>query len=72
MNAQLIVINEKTWAGLTPELRAAVTKAADEVRQRATEMVRKSGDRETAKLKELKMTVIGVPEGLSWTSSRPR
>jgi len=64
MNAQLIVINEKTWSGLTPELRAAVAKAADEVRQRATEMVRKSEAEETAKLRELKMTVIGVPEGL--------
>jgi TRAP-type C4-dicarboxylate transport system substrate-binding protein len=64
MNAQLIVINEKTWSGLTPELRTAVAKAADEVRQRATEMVRKSEAEETAKLRELKMTVIGPAEGL--------
>ncbi len=64
MNAQLIVINEKTWSALSPELKAAVSKAADEVRQRATEMVRKSEADETAKLKELKMTVIGPAEGL--------
>lgn len=64
MNAQLIVINEKTWAGLSPEMKAAVAKAADEVRQRATTMVRQSEAEETAKLKELKMTVIGPAEGL--------
>jgi len=64
MNAQLIVINEKTWAGLSPEMKAAVGKAADEVRQRATEMVRASEAEELAKLKDLKMTVIGSAEGL--------
>ncbi len=64
MNAQLIVINEKTWQGLSPEMKAAVGKAADEVRQRATDMVRKSEDDELTKLKELKMTVVGPAEGL--------
>lgn len=64
MNAQLIVMNEKTWAGLSPEMKAAVSKAADEVRQRATATVRQSEAEETAKLKELKMTVIGPAEGL--------
>lgn len=70
MNAQLIVINEKTWSALSPELKAAVSKAADEVRQRATEMVRKSEADETAKLKELKMTVIGPAEGLKLDAFR--
>lgn len=64
MNAQLIVINEQTWAGLAPELKAALAKAADEVRRRATEMVRRSEADETEKLKALKMTVIGPAEGL--------
>jgi len=64
MNAQFIIINEKTWQGLSPEMKAAVTKAADEVRARATESVRKSEADELAKLKELKMTVIGPAEGL--------
>lgn len=64
MNAQLIVINEKTWQALSPEMKAAVAKAADEVRQRATDMVRQSEAEETAKLKELKMTIIGPAEGL--------
>ncbi len=64
MNAQLIVINEKTWQGLSPEIRAGIEKAADEVRKRATESVRKSEDDELAKLKLLGMTVIGPAEGL--------
>ncbi len=64
MNAQFIIINEKTWQGLSAEQKAAVTKAADEVRKRATESVRQSEAEELAKLKELKMTVIGPAEGL--------
>ena len=64
MNAQFIMINEKTWQGLSAENKAAVGKAAEEVRTRATEMVRKSEADELAKLKELKMTVIGPAEGL--------
>lgn len=64
MNAQVIVINEKIWQGLTPELRQAVTKAAAEVRQRATESVRAQESEELAKLKSLKMTVIGPDNGL--------
>jgi len=64
MNAQVIVINEKIWQGLTPELRDAVAKAALEVRQRATETVRTQEAEELAKLKSLKMTVIGPENGL--------
>jgi tripartite ATP-independent transporter DctP family solute receptor len=64
MNAQFIIINEKTWQGLSAEHKAAVAKAADEVRKRATDSVRQSEADELAKLKELKMTVIGPAEGL--------
>ena len=64
MNAQVIVINEKIWQGLSPELRQAVTKAAAEVRQRATETVRAQESEELAKLKSLKMNVIGPDNGL--------
>ena len=64
MNAQVIVINEKVWQGLSPELRQAVTKAAAEVRQRASESVRAQESEELAKLKSLKMTVIGPDNGL--------
>jgi tripartite ATP-independent transporter DctP family solute receptor len=64
MNAQVIVINEKVWQDFPPALRGAVTKAADEVRARATSTVRQQESEELAKLKELKMTVIGPDNGL--------
>lgn len=64
MNAQVIIINEKIWQGLSPELRQSVAKAAAEVRQRATETVRAQESEELAKLKSLKMTVIGPDNGL--------
>jgi TRAP-type C4-dicarboxylate transport system substrate-binding protein len=64
MNAQVIVINEKVWQGLSPAQREGVMKAAAEVRDRATESVRKQEAEELAKLKELKMTVIGPDNGL--------
>jgi len=70
MNAQVIVINEKAWQGLTPAQRDQLSAAAAEVRKRATDMVRQSEAEETAKLKELKMTVIGPAEGLDLAAFR--
>jgi tripartite ATP-independent transporter DctP family solute receptor len=64
MNAQLIVINEKAWQGLSPAQRDQVAKAGAEVRTKATEMVRSQEAEETNKLKGLRMTVIGPAEGL--------
>lgn len=64
MNAQVIVINEKVWQGLSAAQRDAVSKAAQEVRTRATDMVQKQESEEVAKLRELKMKVIGPAEGL--------
>jgi tripartite ATP-independent transporter DctP family solute receptor len=70
MNAQVIVINEKVWQGLSPQQREAVSKAALETRNRATESVRKQEAEELAKLKELKMTVIGPDNGLKLDAFR--
>lgn len=64
MNAQLIVINEKAWQALTPDQRAQISRAAAEVRTKATEMVRSQEAEETDKLRGLKMTVIGPADGL--------
>ena len=64
MNAQLIVINEKAWQALTQQQRDALAKAADEVRAKATASVREQEAEELAKLKSLKMTVIGPDNGL--------
>lgn len=64
INAQVIVMNEKVWKKLTEAQRSAISKAADEVRTKATAMVQQQEFDELAKLKELKMTVIGPEEGL--------
>lgn len=64
MNAQVIVINEKVWQGLAPAQRDAITAAAKDTQKRASEMVRQQETEEIAKLKELKMTVIGTEQGL--------
>ncbi|HEY6132626.1 MAG TPA: TRAP transporter substrate-binding protein [Rubrivivax sp.] len=70
MNAQVIVINEKAWQELSPAQREQVSAAAADVRKRATDMVRQSEADETAKLKELKMNVIGPAEGLDLVAFR--
>lgn len=64
MNAQLIVMNEKAWQGLTPAQRTEIAKVAADVRDRATKMVQGQEAEETEKLKSLKMTVIGIQNGL--------
>ena len=52
------------WQGLTQAQRDGLTKAAEEVRTKATAVVREQEAEELAKLKSLKMTVIGPQEGL--------
>jgi tripartite ATP-independent transporter DctP family solute receptor len=64
MNAQVIVINEKAWQKFTPAQREQIAKAAAEVRQKASDMVRNQEAEETEKLRALKMNVIGPTEGL--------
>lgn len=64
MNAQLIVINEKAWQALSPAQREQIAAAADEVRRKATDMVRNDENAELEKLKGLKMNVIGPANGL--------
>lgn len=70
MNAQVIVINERTWQGLSPAQRDQLTAAANEVRRRATESVRGQEASETEELKKLKMTVVGPAEGLDLAAFR--
>ncbi len=70
MNAQVIVINERAWQGLTPQLREQITAAAAEVRRKATEMVRSQEAAETAELKKNKMNIIGPAEGLDIAAFR--
>jgi tripartite ATP-independent transporter DctP family solute receptor len=64
MNAQVIVVNERVWQGLSAEQREQIAKAAEEVRRKATDMVKSQEAEEIEKLKQLKMTVIGPDNGL--------
>ncbi len=70
MNAQVIVVNERAWQGLSPQLREQITAAANEVRRKATEMVRSQEATETAELRKLKMNVVGPAEGLDLAAFR--
>jgi len=64
MAAQVIVINEGTWQKLSPEQQAGISKAAEEVRAKASAAVKDQEETELAELKKLGMTVIGPEEGL--------
>lgn len=64
MNAQLVVINERIWQQLTPAQREVLRAAAQDVRNRASEMVRNKEAEETGKLKALGMNIIGPENGL--------
>ncbi|MDF0601258.1 TRAP transporter substrate-binding protein [Psychromarinibacter sp. C21-152] len=62
--AEVVLINEDTWQGLSDEHKAALQAAAEEVRQKATEYVIASETEDKAKLEELGMTIIGPEDGL--------
>ncbi len=62
--AEVVLINEDTWQGLSDEHKAALQAAADEVRQKATEFVLNSEAEDTATLQELGMTIVGPEDGL--------
>ncbi|WP_043531986.1 TRAP transporter substrate-binding protein [Litchfieldella xinjiangensis] len=62
--AEMVMINEGTWQGLSDEHKDALRQAADEVRERATKYVLESEREDTDKLREMGMTIIGPDEGL--------
>lgn len=70
MNAQVIVINEKAWQGLSAAQREQLAAAAAEVRRKATEMVRSQEASETEELKKNKMNIVGAAEGLDVAAFR--
>ncbi len=64
MGVQVIVMNEKKWQKLSPELQEGIRKAAEEVRMKATNAVKDQEAEELAELKKLGMNIIGPEEGL--------
>ncbi|WP_323000265.1 TRAP transporter substrate-binding protein [Castellaniella sp.] len=63
-NPELIIMNDRTWKKLSDAQRAAFTRAAEETRAKATEMVLSQESDQLAKLKELGMKIIGPEDGL--------
>lgn len=72
MGVQVIVMNERKWQKLSPELKAGIEKAAEEVRMKATTAVKDQEAKERAELKELGMNIIGAEEGLDKEAFRTR
>lgn len=62
--AEMVVINEDIWQSFSPETKDAITKAAQTVRERATQQVLNREAEELQSLKDAGMTVIGPQEGL--------
>ncbi|WP_246226272.1 TRAP transporter substrate-binding protein [Chelativorans xinjiangense] len=63
-NAEVVVMNEDAWQGLSDAHKEAVTEAAAEIRDRATKAIQDNEEKDTQALRELGMTVIGPEDGL--------
>tara|TARA_R110000737_G_scaffold78494_2_gene110056 strand:- start:326 stop:790 length:465 start_codon:yes stop_codon:yes gene_type:complete len=63
-NAEMVVMNEGVWQGLSAEQQAAVQTAAEATRIKATKAILDNEEAETQALRDLGMTVIGAEEGL--------
>ncbi len=63
-NAEVVVMNEDVWQGLSAAQKEAVSAAAAETRDRATKAIQDNEDKDTQELRELGMTVIGPDDGL--------
>ncbi len=64
MGAEMVVINEQTWQNLSPELQAALTEVAAEVRAKATQMTLDAEKGDLEKIQATGTTIIGPSDGL--------
>lgn len=63
-NAEVVVMNEDVWQGMTDGQKQSITKSAAEIRDRATMAIADNEAKDTAALKAKGMVVIGAGEGL--------
>lgn len=63
-NAEVVVMNEDAWQGLSDAQKEAVSAASLEIRERATRAIQDNEQKETDELRKRGMTVIGPEEGL--------
>ncbi len=64
MGAEIVVVNEKAWQALKPEVRKQMEEAAAEVAKKATQMTIDKEAEQTKLLQEKGMKVVGPKEGL--------
>ncbi len=69
-NAEVVVMNEDTWQGLSGEMQDAVREAAQQTREKATKAILENEAGETQQLRDLGMTVIGEEDGLDVAAFR--
>jgi len=69
-NAEMVVMNEDVWQGMSSAERDAVREAGEATRQRATRAILDNEEAETEELGKLGMTVIGAEEGLDLAAFR--
>jgi TRAP-type transport system periplasmic protein len=69
-NAEVVVMNEDVWQGLSDKEKDAVREAAQETRDKATKAILDNEGAETQQLRDLGMTVIGAEEGLDLEAFR--
>ncbi|MZR11558.1 DctP family TRAP transporter solute-binding subunit [Maritimibacter sp. DP07] len=63
-NAEVVVMNEDVWQGLSGAEQDAVRDAANQTREKATNAILDNEAGETQQLRDLGMTVIGEEDGL--------
>ena len=63
-NAEVVVMNEDVWQGMSDTQKDAVREAASQTREKATKAILDNEEAETQQLRDLGMTVIGPDEGL--------
>lgn len=62
--AELVVVNEDQWKALSPDIQKAFVKAADTVRQRATQQVLGTEETNLKALAGKGMKIVGPEQGL--------
>ncbi|MCA1286947.1 TRAP transporter substrate-binding protein [Salipiger bermudensis] len=69
-NAEVVVMNEDTWQGMSGAEQDAVREAAQQTREKATKAILDNEETETQQLRDLGMTVIGAEDGLDLEAFR--
>ncbi|MBY6155590.1 TRAP transporter substrate-binding protein [Vannielia litorea] len=69
-NAEVVVMNEDVWQGMSDAQKDAVREASTQTREKATKAILDNEEGETQQLRDLGMTVIGEEDGLDLAGFR--